>query len=226
MEKLVEVTLLFVFCAVMLAFGFYNTGQLLVASGNPKFPEFWDAAPLASATVLFSIGLKGVFQLLTEGPAQRWWTRVLYWVGLPLAGVWLLLFILQFGASISDSGEAWNIEPEINVFDQMPLLTGLKLKIVNVGCQAAQIGAEAFLSAALYCTAKLMIPAKSFTSKIIISPTYLAAEREHRRLLKKLQYWTGEFTKYMANRAKLESQLKASKETIRQKIKAVQSLAA
>jgi hypothetical protein len=148
-------------------------------------------------------------------------------VGLPLAAVWLLLFVAQFGGSIAPGpGEEWNIDPVIDVVEQIPLLTGLNLKLVNVACQAAQVSAEAILSAALWCTAKLMIPAKSYTSKMVISAKYAAAEQEYRRLLKKLQYWTSELTKYMANKAKLESQLKASKESVRQKVKAIQNLAA
>jgi len=226
-EKRVEVALLFVFCAVLLSFGFYNTAALLVATGNPLFPDFWHAAPLASAVVILSVSLKSVLQILPEGPAQKRWTRLLYAVGLPLAGVWLLLFVAQFGGSIAgDPGEEWSVDPGIDVVDRLPLLAGLNLKLVNVACQAAQVSAEAILSAALWCTAKLMIPAKSFASKMVLSAKYVAAEQEYHRLLKKLQYWTSELTKYMANKAKLESQLKASKERIRQKVKSIQGLAA
>jgi hypothetical protein len=226
-EKRVEVALLFVFCAVLLAFGFYNTAALLVATGNPLFPDFWHAAPLASAVVILSVSLKSVLQILPEGPAQKRWTRLLYAVGLPLAAVWLLLFVAQFGGSIGGgSGDELSVAPGIDVFDQLPLLGGLNLKLANVGCQAAQVSAEAILSAALWCTAKLMIPARTVASKMVLSAKYLAAEQEYQRLLKKLQYWSSQLTKYMANKAKLESQLKACKESTRQKVKSMQSLAA
>jgi hypothetical protein len=227
LEKRVEVAFLFVFCATLLAFGFYNTAALLVATGNPLFPDFWHAAPLASAVVMLAVSLKSVLQILPEGPAQKRWTRLLYAVGLPLATVWLLLFVAQFGGSITEGpGEGWPIDPGVDVLDTMPLLSGLNLKLINVACQATQVSAEAILGAALWCTAKLMIPAKSFASKMVISAEYTAAHRDYLEKLKELQFWDAELTKYTGNLEKLESQLKAGKEQLLQKLKAIQSIAA
>jgi hypothetical protein len=176
--------------------------------------------------VILAVSLKSVFQILPEGPAQKRWTRTMYAVGLPLAAIWLILFIAQFGGSIAGSGEGWSVDPEVNVFDQLPLLTGLNLKMVNVACQAAQVGAEAILSAALWCTGKLMIPTKTYTSKRVLSPEYVAAEEEYLRKCKQYQYGAGLLAKLKANKETLVSQREAGKQKVRQKIKAIQLVAA